>query len=175
MASAVYVSRLKGADPMKNKLFVSVFAAAILVALAAFVFWPMPAVQAGPAVVLEPVPADVLNITVTIMLGFASLYGVSKLIAALINLLKLIGVVKDGTSAKWAAAFNLAAFVGLVLLGVFRPDLTTDILDGYAGQIAGVLLFLLGFLMQIVGSKSGHDALSAANVPLIGTSYSKRA
>jgi hypothetical protein len=116
---------------------------------------------------------DVLNIAVTILLGFASLLGISKLIAALINVLKLVGVVKDGTSSRWSAALNLVAFIALVAVGVFKPGLTTELLDGYAGQIAAVLLFILGFLTQIVGSKSGHDALSDAGVPLIGKSFSK--
>lgn len=132
---------------------------------------PMPAVVAAAGV--PPLPAETFNIVVMIMLGFASLIGVSKLIAAVINLLKTIGVVKDGTSAKWAAALNLLAFLTLVLLGVFRPDLTMELLDGYAGQIAAILLFVLGFISQIVGSQSAHIALSNARVPLIGKSFSK--
>lgn len=156
---------------MKNKLFV-VMCVISLAALALYLFLPVPVQAAEGTPPLEP---DVLNIAITIMVGFASLIGVSKLIAALINLLKLTGLVRDGTSATWSASLNLAAFAALVLLGVYRPDLTMELLDGYAGQIAGVLLFLLGFLTQIVGSKSGHTALSNASVPLIGTSYSKRA
>lgn len=142
--------------------------AILAIAMLAF----MPAVHAAsPAAV--PLPADVLNVVVTIMLGFASLVGVSKLIAALVNLLKMIGLVKDGTANKWAAALNLAAFIALVAFGVFRPDLATSILDGYAGQIAMIILFVLGFITQITGSKPAYDDLKDARVPLIGTSYSK--
>jgi hypothetical protein len=93
----------------------------------------------------------------------------------LVNLLKLIRVVKDGAADKLAAALNLLCFIALVAFGVFRPDLTMSILDGYAGQIAMVVLFVLGFITQITGSKPAHDALSDAGVPLIGTSYSKNA
>jgi hypothetical protein len=136
----------------------------------------LPSVQAGPVLQEDaPLPPDVLNIVLLVMVGFASLVGVSKLIAALINVLKLVGVVQDGTAARWSAGLNLAAFIGLVIAGVFRPDMTMQILDGYAGQIASVLLFILGFVSQIVGSASAHEQLSDARVPLIGTSFSKDA
>lgn len=155
---------------MKKKLFLPLLLVTMLALLMACS--PMTA-PAALAVVNVPLPAETFNIVVMIMLGFASLIGVSKLIAAVINLLKTIGVVKDGTSAKWAAALNLLAFIALVLLGVFRPDLTMELLDGYAGQIAAILLFVLGFISQIVGSQSAHVALSNARVPLIGKSFSK--
>lgn len=153
---------------MKKKLLSTLMLVTILMLLVACS--PMPALLAAADI---PLPADVFNIVVMIMLGFASLVGVSKLIAAVINLLKTIGVVKDGTSAKWAAALNLLAFIALVLLGVFRPDLTMELLDGYAGQIAAILLFVLGFISQIVGSQSAHESLSNARIPLIGKSYSR--
>jgi uncharacterized membrane protein len=123
----------------------------------------------------DALPPDVLSVLVTITLGFASLVGVSKLVAALINLLKVIGLVKDSTADKWAAGLNLASFIALCLFGVFKPALAMEVLDGYAGQIAMILLFVLGFITQIVGSKSAHDALSDAGVPLIGKSFSKNA
>ncbi len=94
------------------------------------------------------------------------------MVAAIVSLCKVIGVVQDGTSAKWAAGLNLAAFVGLVLFGVFQPDLTTVFLDGLAGQIAQVLVFILGFIVTIVGSKPVYEGLKAANIPLIGRSFS---
>lgn len=118
---------------------------------------------------------DLLNVMVTIILGFAVLVGVSKLIAALVNILKLLHIVKDDTAGKWAAGLNLVAFIALVAFGVFRPDLAMSILDGYAGQIAMIILFVLGFITQITGSKLAHDQLKAAGVPLIGKSYSKDA
>lgn len=155
---------------MKKKLFLPLLLVTMLALLMACS--PMTA-PAALAVVNVPLPAETFNIVVMIMLGFASLVGVSKLIAAVINLLKTIGVVKDGTSAKWAAALNLLAFIVLVLLGVFKPALTMELLDGYAGQIAAILLFVLGFISQIVGSQSAHVALSNARVPLIGKSFSK--
>lgn len=166
---------------MKSKLFSKLVAGLFLVGLLMGALAMVNATVAAAPVAVPAMqegitlPPDVLQVTLVVMVGFASLYGVSKLIAALINVLKMIGVVKDGTSAQWAAGLNLAAFIALVVLGVFRPDVTTEILDGYAGQIASALLFVLGFVAQIAGSKKAHEELSGAKVPLIGTSFSKDA
>ena len=155
-----------------TKSFVKVLAEiAIILAILAMQADTAQAAQARDV----PLPADVTNVICTIALGFGALLGVSKLVAALINLFKVFGLVKDGTANKWAAGLNLSAFVALVLLGVFRADLTMEILDGYAGQIAMVLLFILGFIAQITGSKATHEDLSSAGVPLIGKSFTKDA
>ncbi|MGA2490208.1 MAG: hypothetical protein ABSF99_08480 [Anaerolineales bacterium] len=150
-----------------KKMFV--FIAILVIAMLAFVPITVQAHGMGDL----PIPTNVLTEAITIALGFASLFGISALIAALINLLKTIKVVTDGTSAYWSAGLNLAAFIGLVAFRVFRPDLALDILNGYAGQIATVILFILGFIVQIIGSASTHLQLKAASVPLLGTSFSK--
>ena len=133
---------------------------------------PMVLAYAAPAQVVLPPFDGILSAMLIITAGFASLVGMSKLNAALVNLLKLTPIVQDGTSAKWVAGFNLVAFVALVIFKVFRPDLTLDVLDGVAGQIATVVIFVLGLLVTMTGSKSMHEALKEAKVPLIGTSFS---
>jgi hypothetical protein len=166
---------------MKQKYFTFILVA-MLVLLAAWAFAPAVAAQApspgpGPssiawAPLAEPIQIDVLDVVGKIALGFASLIGVSGLVAALVSLGKVIKIVKDGTADKWAAGLNLLCFIVLVVFGVFRPDLATNILDGYAGQIAMIILFVLGFITQITGSKPMYDQLKAASVPLIGKSFS---
>lgn len=156
---------------MKARMFKTVFFVSVLVIiLAAFI---VPMQVRAQAVQQDAIPPDMLTIVVKIALGFASLIGVSQLTAALVNLLKVFGLVKDGTADKWAAGFNLAFFVALCLFGVFMPGLALEILDGYAGQIAMVILFILGFIVQITGSSVAHAALSKARIPLIGKSYSQ--
>lgn len=152
---------------MRTKKFVLVLAI-VLIAMLAF----MPVAVQAQALSDVPIPVDVISVVVSIVLGFASLIGVSALIAVLVNLLKVIKIVKDGTSAQWAAGLNLLAFIALVAFGVFRPDLTMEILNGYAGQIATVLLFVLGFITQMTGSKPVYDQLKAAKAPLIYKSFS---
>lgn len=156
---------------MKAKMFKPMFFVSMLVLVLAVFIVPMQV--RAQSMQQDAVPPDVLSIVVKIALGFASLVGVSQLTAALVNLLKVIGLVKDGTADKWAAGFNLAFFVALCLFGVFKPELALAILDGYAGQIAMVILFILGFIVQITGSSVAHVALSKARIPLIGKSYSQ--
>lgn len=110
---------------------------------------------------------SVLDIIIKITLGFASLAGVSALVAVLVQILKLVGVAKDDTAGKWAAGFNLVAFLALVYFGVFQPQIAIEILDGYAAQIAVIALFVLGFVTQMTVSKPTYSAFKGANVPLL--------
>lgn len=115
---------------------------------------------------------SVLDIILKISLGFASLAGVSSLVAVLVQILKLVGVAKDDTAGKWAAAFNLVGFVALVYFGIFQPQIALEVIDGYAAQIAVIALFVLGFVTQMTVSKPTYSAFKAANVPLLGKSNS---
>jgi hypothetical protein len=119
-------------------------------------------------------PIDrILNAILVIVIGFAALVGVSKLTAAIVSLLKFIpGLIQVGTADKWAAGLNLIFFVGLVAFRVFQPDISLEVLDGYAGQIATIAVFVLGFIVQMTGSKPTYDQLKEAGVPLIGKSNS---
>lgn len=116
--------------------------------------------------------ANVMDIILKISLGFASLAGVSGLVAVLVQVLKLAGVVKDDTAGKWAAGFNLVAFLVLVYFGVFQPQIALEVIDGYAAQIGVVALFVLGFVTQMTVSKPTYNAFKAASVPLLGKSNS---
>lgn len=118
-------------------------------------------------------PTDILSVILKIALGFASLVGVSQLVAVLVQFGKLVGLVKDDTAHKWAAGLNLMAFGGLVYFGVFQPQIATSVLDGYAAQVAEIALFVMGFVVQITTSKPAYAALKAARVPLLNYSYSK--
>ena len=118
------------------------------------------------------IPPDVLDIIIKLALGFASLVGVSKLNAVLVQVLKLVGIAKDATAAQWSAGLNLVTFSVLVYFGVFQPGIAASVLDGYAGQLAEIALFVLGFVLQMTGTKSAYDALKAARVPLLSYSHS---
>jgi hypothetical protein len=57
----------------------------------------------------------------SLLATFYSLAGVSAVIALLVNTLKVLGVVKDGSAPIWSAGFNLLALVLLFALGVINP------------------------------------------------------
>lgn len=117
--------------------------------------------------------ADVLEMLVSLTVQFAALAGVAGLIAAVINILKVFGVVKDGQADQWKAGLSLGAFAILALVGVFKPDLTAVILDARAAQVATILIFISGFLVQTGLAPLAHKIFSG--FPLIGTSFTKQA
>lgn len=112
-----------------------------------------------------------LESIVSLAVGFASLAGVAGLITALVNLLKHFGIVADGSAEKWYAGLSLAAFAGIVLVGVFRPDVSLSELDGIAAQITILVLFVGGLLAQLGLGKAWHAFLRGT--PVIGKSFSK--
>lgn len=114
---------------------------------------------------------DWLPVVLKLAMGFGSLVGIAALVAVLINILKTFGVVADGTAGRWSAALNLIAFSALVFFAVFQPQIALEVLDGYAGQIATILLFVLGYLIQIFVSPATHEKLKAMDIPVLGASH----
>jgi len=114
---------------------------------------------------------NILNTLVSLTIQFSALVGVAALIASVINLFKILNIVKDDTSQYWSAGLNLVAFIVLALVGVFKPDLSAAFLDQYAEKIATVITFILGLATMLVGAPLWHKGLSAGKVPLIGKSF----
>ncbi len=106
----------------------------------------------------------------SLLVQWGTLVGVAALIAVIINVLKLAGVVKDGTAQTWSAGLNLAGLIILFVLKIVRPDLDIGELDKQAGALADVALVLIGYISQLLASKLTHTAIR--NIPLIGASYS---
>lgn len=113
-----------------------------------------------------------LDMIVGLTVQFVSLLGVAALIAVIVNILKVFGAVKEGTSAYWASSLGLAAFIALAVLGIFKPDLTLAFLNDAALKIATIMTFVLGFIVQIAAAPLFHKALSTGGVPLLGKKLS---
>lgn len=112
-----------------------------------------------------------MEIVLSIALQIGMLAGVAAAIAALINVGKWAGLVKDGDAGKWSAGLNLVAIAALVVLKLYRPDLDLAQLDVEIGAFASVIGLLLSYLMQIRSSVGAHDILSRAKIPVFGKSY----
>ena len=106
-----------------------------------------------------------------ILLQFGGLLGVAAAIAAIINVLKVFGLVKDGDAGKWSAALNLVAIAALVAVGLFAPQIDFGQIDAQAQAFAEVVAIVLGYVVQIWGSQAVHEVLSHGRVPFIGKSY----
>lgn len=159
---------------MKSKsTFLFVFVLSIMM-IPMLAFAPFGLVQSSPPTAPLVTVPDPLGVILAIAIAFGSLIGTAALVTVLVQIGKLVGFISDGTSSIWAAWLNLGCFIVLVLLGIFRPDLTLDFLDGYAGRIAQVLIYILGFIVQIMGSKPIYVGLKSAGVPLLGFTLSRR-
>jgi hypothetical protein len=109
-----------------------------------------------------------------LVVEFAKLAGVAALVAAVVNVFKAFGAVKDGTSGTWFAALNLLAMAGLISVKVFRPDILTADLDAYAAKIAIMLTVVLGYVVQLGVGKWAHGNMSRMNIFVLGTSLTKK-
>jgi Sec-independent protein secretion pathway component TatC len=170
MLSGVFVSFNHSSKEMTMKVKSSKNLLLLVLIVMPFVlaFAPSPA---------QPQAADrinVISIILTISVGFASLIGVSKLVPIIVQFLKVLGIAPDNTANRWAAGLNLLAFIVLVIFGVFQPQLALSVLDGMAGQIAEILLFILGLVVQLTGSKPTYDDLKASRIPLLNFSHTTK-
>lgn len=146
------------------------FTLGLLMVLLMVIFLPTKSVHAQGALPdFDKILSEIMQL---ITGGFVSLVGVPALIAALINVLKYIGLVKDTTASNWSAGFSLVAFLAVVLLRVLRPDIMLDVLDGYAGQVAQIIVYLMSFIVMMLAPAAFHARLKSAQVPLLGKSFS---
>jgi hypothetical protein len=113
----------------------------------------------------------ILTFLTNLVAVFASLGGISALIAALVNAGKTVGIVKDGDAGKWSMALNALAFVGVAVLGLFAK-VSPDQFDAAARTLVGALVPLFGLLFQLIASAKVHNDLASAGIPVIGKSYS---
>lgn len=103
-----------------------------------------------------------------ILTQWSALVGMAALIAVIINILKLIGLVKDGDAQTWSAGLNLAGLAVLFILRVINPDVDLGKVDEQMGSLAKTAMVVIGYVSQLLASKATH--LAVKNVPLIGTS-----
>jgi len=98
----------------------------------------------------------------------AGLAGLGGLISVLVNLLKIVGIVKDGTSEKWVQVFNLIAFIAVAIVYFIKAEVDWSQIDGWLTLLAT----FIGFVVQILGSKLTYSVTKGT--PVIGYSYSEK-
>lgn len=102
---------------------------------------------------------------------FLSMLGLQVLIGVLVDFLKYAGVVLEGTSGKWSAAFNLLGLIVVASLSGLYPTFDFLSLDEDLLTFANFAFLVLGMITQSSGSKSVHlfvkDTLGIAPVAQI--------
>ncbi len=145
----------------------SVFLLCVLVIVASF---PLIVAQAAaPSQVLpEATPSSIDDLFVTLK----SLGGVAALMTGLVNVLKRVGVVKDGESPMYITWFNVFGLVVLLILQTFGQSNMVPAIDAQAAGLAEVITVVSAFIFQMLASRLTHT-LALSGVPWIGTSLSK--
>ncbi len=113
---------------------------------------------------------EFLNLVLTIVAG---LVGFPLLLAALINLGKLLGIIPDGAAPTANMIGNLIAYVVvavLVLLG--KTDLIPGV-DVQLSALADLLLAVGAFLVSLKATKASNDHV-LEGLPLVGYAHDKR-
>lgn len=105
----------------------------------------------------------IIDNVVTILAGLG---GLGALVSMLVNALKKINVVKDGTSEQWIQGVNLLAFVGVAITYLFNIPIDW----GAVNVIIGSLVGLFGAVLQLLASKGTYAVTKG--MPVIGYSYS---
>lgn len=106
----------------------------------------------------------------SLLAAFLALGGVGALIAALVNIAKTVGWVKDGQAPAVATGLNLLGMILLFVVGIVAPDFDVEGANQFAAQLANVLVVVFGFAWQLISSRITHEkALKGA--PLVGKSY----
>lgn len=105
-----------------------------------------------------------LDNILTIIAGLAGLGG---LISILVNLLKSVGIIKDGQAEVWFQSINLLIFVAVSAVYFLQLEIDWTQVDDWLHLFA----FFLTYIVQILGGKLTYDTVKGT--PIIGFSYSK--
>lgn len=92
----------------------------------------------------------------TILAVLAALVGWPALVALVIDILKYLGIVDDGTSGKWNLGFNL---VGFVLVGIavgFFPEIDITKIDEVLAEYVKLAAYIFALVVQILTTRGFH-------------------
>lgn len=100
-----------------------------------------------------------------VLLILAGLTGLGGFISILVNLLKMTGVIKPGTSDKWYGGINLVAFIAVSVVYFINKPVDWGVIDDWLR----VFTALIGLVLQMFGGQVTYQVLKGA--PLVGYSF----
>ena len=91
---------------------------------------------------------------------FYVLAGVPFVISLVIDVLKVIGIVTDGTAGAWSAAFNFVSIIGLSVLFKYVPNFDVTTWDAQILELAKAVALIVTWIAQLFGTKGAHHFFS---------------
>jgi len=79
---------------------------------------------------------------------YLAMAGLSALIVGIVQILKALKVIPDGSAAQWATVLNVIAYATGIILGVFGVDLMAP----GSQQVIGILQQVVALALMIVAS-----------------------
>lgn len=117
-------------------------------------------------------PAEAVDID-SLVFSLKNLVGVGALIAALVNIGKATGIIKDGQAGIWSAGANVIGLAGILFAQSAGYTTLLPALDAQAGELANVISVVFAYVFQLWISRKTHEA-ALAGLPLVGKSHSNR-
>lgn len=92
----------------------------------------------------------------TILAILAALVGWPALVALVIDILKYLHVVDDGTAGKWNLGFNLLGFLLVGIAVGFFPQLDLGSLDKVLLEYVKLAAYIFALIVQILTTRGFH-------------------
>jgi hypothetical protein len=91
-----------------------------------------------------------------ILLIVGALVGWPALVALVIDILKAVGAVSDGTAGKWNLAFNLVGFVLVAVATGFFPEFDIPGVDAVLLEYIKIAAYVVAVVIQIINTRVAH-------------------
>jgi len=115
-----------------------------------------------------------LNFLLSILLWFLGNASIPVLVPLIVDLLKRIpGLVKDGTSLRWASTINLLGMVGFSIFFFLSPSTSFPIMDETLTTLLRIATIILGQAAELFVGPAMHNAGIETNSPLLGYSLTE--
>lgn len=146
---------------------------AVLALLVVFASLPTVAVSAAPQLAPAFQDAPAFPSIEDIFITLKNSVGIALLGAAILNLCKQRGWLKDGDTPTFSLIFQSVGFFSFLLLTLFGKANLIPVVDESAGTVANILNSLVVLAFQLYAARKGHEEV-LAGMPGIGTSFSGR-
>lgn len=107
----------------------------------------------------------------TVLSQYMSLAGFAAVVSLIINVLKWLKVVPDGSAPLISGIVNGVFIIVMYALRLIIPEFDFMGLDPIAIEIAAVGNFILQYVVQLAVARATHNTV--AGLPVVGYSYSK--
>lgn len=105
--------------------------------------------------------------TENIFLLIAGLAGLGAFISMLVNVLKIIGVVKENQGEVWFQSISLVVFIAVTIVYLWGIPINWGEVDSWLV----LLTTILGFVFEILAGRLTHSVIRGT--PIIGYSFGK--